>query len=115
MLVDITKDATAEEADYIPVRPAPVLPKVNTIKEDDIERALGFIEKAKRPYILVGGGVNISGASEELKEFVEKVDAPVADTLMGKGAFPGEHPAIREWWACTAQRPRIWESPAVTF
>ena len=91
-LVDITKDATAEEADYIPVRPAPVLPKVNTIKEDDIERALGFIEKAKRPYILVGGGVNISGASEELKEFVEKVDAPVADTLMGKGAFPGEHP-----------------------
>ncbi len=92
VLVDITKDATAEEADYIPVRPAPVLPKVNTIKEDDIERALGFIEKAKRPYILVGGGVNISGASEELKEFVEKVDAPVADTLMGKGAFPGEHP-----------------------
>ena len=92
VLVDITKDATAEEADYIPVRPAPVLPKVNTIKEDDIERALGFIEKAKRPYILVGGGVSISGASEELKEFVEKVDAPVADTLMGKGAFPGEHP-----------------------
>ncbi len=92
VLVDITKDATAEEADYIPVRPAPVLSKVNTIREDDIERALGFIEKAKRPYILVGGGVNISGASEELKEFVEKVDAPVADTLMGKGAFPGEHP-----------------------
>ncbi len=92
VLVDITKDATAEEAEYVPVKPAPILPKVNTIKEDDIEKALKLIEKSERPYILAGGGVNIANASEELKEFAEKVDAPVADTLMGKGAFPGDDP-----------------------
>ena len=91
VLVDITKDVTAAEAEYTPAKPSPILPKVNTIKEDDITRAVELIEKSKRPFIFVGGGVNIAGASAELAEFVEKVDAPVADTLMGKGAFPGEH------------------------
>ena len=91
VLVDITKDVTAAEAEYTPAKPSPILPKVNTIKEDDIARAVELIEKSKRPFIFVGGGVNIAGASVELAEFVEKVDAPVADTLMGKGAFPGEH------------------------
>ncbi len=91
VLVDITKDVTAAEAEYTPAKPSPILPKVNTIKEDDIAQAMELIEKSKRPFIFVGGGVNIAGASVELAEFVEKVDAPVADTLMGKGAFPGEH------------------------
>ncbi|QNM07006.1 biosynthetic-type acetolactate synthase large subunit [Qiania dongpingensis] len=90
VLVDITKDVTAVETEYTPQKPAPVLPKVNTIKEADIENAVKLIERSKRPFIFVGGGVVISGASEELREFVEKVDAPVADTLMGKGAYPGE-------------------------
>ena len=92
VLVDITKDATANEAEYVPMKPAEVLPKVNTIKEADIEKAVDLIEKAKRPYIFVGGGATISGASEELAKFVELVDAPVADTLMGKGAYPGDSP-----------------------
>ena len=92
VLVDITKDATANTAEYVPMKPAEILPKVNTIKEADIEKAIDLIEKAKKPYIFVGGGVTISGASEELAEFVEKVDAPVADTLMGKGAYPGDSP-----------------------
>ena len=92
VLVDITKDATANAAEYVPMKPAKILPKVNTIKEADIEKAIDLIEKAKKPYIFVGGGVTISGASEELAEFVEKVDAPVADTLMGKGAYPGDSP-----------------------
>ena len=91
VLVDITKDVTAAETEYTPVKPSAVLPKVNTIKEEAISRAVDLIKKAKRPFIFVGGGVSIAGASEELMEFVEKVDAPVADTLMGKGAFPGEH------------------------
>lgn len=92
VLVDITKDVTAAETEYVPQKPSPILPKVNTIKEEDIEKALELIRASKRPYIFVGGGVSISGASQELREFVEKVDAPVADTLMGKGAFPGEDP-----------------------
>ncbi len=92
VLVDITKDVTAAETEYVPQKPSPILPKVNTIKEEDIEKALELIRASRRPYIFVGGGVSISGASQELREFVEKVDAPVADTLMGKGAFPGEDP-----------------------
>ena len=92
VLVDITKDVTAAETEYVPQKPSPILPKVTTIKEEDIEKALELIRASRRPYIFVGGGVSISGASQELREFVEKVDAPVADTLMGKGAFPGEDP-----------------------
>ena len=53
----------------------------------DISRKM--IEEAKQPFVFVGGGAVLSGASEELREFVEKVDAPVTDSLMGKGAFPG--------------------------
>ena len=48
-----------------------------------------MIKKARKPFVFVGGGSIISGASAEIAEFVEKVDAPVCDTLMGKGAFDG--------------------------
>ena len=46
----------------------------------------------RQPYIFVGGGAILSGASEELYTFAKKVDAPVTDSLMGKGAFPGTDP-----------------------
>ena len=51
-----------------------------------------MIKDAKKPYIFVGGGAILSGASEELYTFAKKVDAPVTDSLMGKGAFPGTDP-----------------------
>ena len=51
-----------------------------------------ILEKAKRPFILVGGGAVSSGASAEVMEFATKIDAPVCDTLMGKGGFDGKHP-----------------------
>ena len=50
-----------------------------------------MIKAAKKPMIFVGGGAVISGASRELAEFSGKIDAPVTDSLMGKGAFNGEH------------------------
>ena len=59
------------------------------ITEEAVNRAVELISKAKKPYIFVGGGAVLSGASEELKKFVELVDAPVCDTLMGKGAYDG--------------------------
>jgi len=89
VLVDIPKDVTAAKCEYkakqleLPARVS------NTITEEDIERALRRIRKAKKPFIFVGGGAVISEASEELRKFVELVDAPVCDTLMGKGAFDG--------------------------
>jgi len=51
-----------------------------------------MIEASQKPFIYAGGGVVLSGASRELREFAKKVDAPVTDTLMGKGAFPGTDP-----------------------
>lgn len=59
------------------------------ITEEDLETAVHYIKNAKKPYIFVGGGAVISEASQELKRFVELVDAPVTDTLMGKGAYDG--------------------------
>lgn len=89
VLVDIPKDVTANKAEYSYVKPEPVLRKTDTILEEDLERAVKLIKKAKKPFIFIGGGAVISGASEELAELAHKLDAPVTDSLMGKGAFPG--------------------------
>ena len=88
VLVDITKDVTANTCEFTPKAPEPIEKKVK-YSEDDIEAAIALIEKAERPYLYVGGGIILSGASGELAAFVKKVDAPVCDTLMGKGAFNG--------------------------
>ncbi len=90
VLVDITKDVTAAKCDFEPVVPRLINRVTETITGHDIEEALKMIRQSKKPMIFVGGGAVISGASRELKEFVEKVDAPVTDSLMGKGAFNGE-------------------------
>ena len=92
VLVDITKDATANKADYVYKEPKKIERFTDKIKDKDIDTALKLIGKAKKPFIFVGGGAVISGASAELKEFVEKVNAPVSDSLMGKGAFNGNDP-----------------------
>ena len=87
VLVDVTKDVTANIADFEPKAPEPIERKVTSIKADSLDDAIRMIEKAERPFILAGGGVITAGATEELKKFAEKIDAPVCDTLMGKGAF----------------------------
>ena len=89
VLVDITKDVTAAKADYTPKKPAAIKKVTDTIKAEDIETAVSMIKASKRPFVLVGGGATIAGASAELKTFVDLIDAPVCDTLMGKGAFDG--------------------------
>ena len=89
VLVDITKDVTAEKTQYNPVVPEPIARKTDEITQDDLDNAVELIKKSKKPFIFIGGGVIISEAHDELKEFVDKVDAPVTDTLMAKGAFDG--------------------------
>lgn len=88
VLIDIPKDVTAKMADY--EYKTSVVPEVNkNIDSNEIAEAIDMIKKARKPFVFVGGGSIISGASAEIAEFVEKVDAPVCDTLMGKGAFDG--------------------------
>lgn len=89
VLIDIPKDVTANKAEYTREEIRPYKPDGEQILEEEIDRAVAMIEAAKQPYIFVGGGAVLSDASEELMEFVGKVDAPVTDSLMGKGAFPG--------------------------
>ena len=92
VLVDITKDATANSTEYIEQVPDVILPDTAAITDEDLNTAAELIKEAKKPMIFVGGGAIAADASEELLEFAEKINAPVCDTLMGKGAFPGEHP-----------------------
>ncbi|MFW5650766.1 MAG: biosynthetic-type acetolactate synthase large subunit [Acetivibrio ethanolgignens] len=89
VLVDIPKDVTASKAEYTYVKPELMEHQADSILESDIERALKMMKKSKRPFIFVGGGAVISGASEEIITLAHKLDAPVTDSLMGKGAFPG--------------------------
>jgi acetolactate synthase-1/2/3 large subunit len=88
VLVDITKDVTANKCEFTPKKPdAPEIK--NKYNQNDIDVALELIKNAKKPYIYLGGGAIISGATREVKEFAEKIQAPVCDTLMAKGAFDG--------------------------
>ena len=93
VLVDITKDVTAAKTYFESMEPAVIHPVCETIKEKSVKEAIEMIEAAKQPYVLLGGGCTLSDASEQVREFVKKIDAPVCDTLMGKGVFPGEDPA----------------------
>lgn len=91
VLVDITKDVTADKAEYQYQAPYDLeIPKRYT--DEDIEKAIEMIRKSKRPFICTGGGTVISGASRQLSEFAHKIGAPVCDTLMGKGGFDGNDP-----------------------
>lgn len=91
VLIDIPKDVTANKAEFTAQEPKVVKPSED-ICEKDLESAVRMIRESEKPYIFVGGGAVLSEASKELYEFVKKVDAPVTDSLMGKGAFPGTDP-----------------------
>ena len=92
VLIDIPKDVTSNVTEYEKEELGKYNPRETHINEEEIDRAAALIEGSERPFVFVGGGAVLSDASEELLEFVNKLDAPVTDTLMGKGAFPGTDP-----------------------
>ena len=89
VLVDVPKDVTANKAEYCYKEPIFIKPVTDSIDNNAIMRCAELISTSKKPFIFVGGGVIASDAACELKELVYKLDAPVCDTLMGKGAFDG--------------------------
>ena len=91
VLVDITKDVTAAVYEYEKKEPLP-LKRGGEINEAAVVSAVELIKDAKKPFILVGGGAIVSDASDEIKEFVEKMNAPICETLMGKGSFDSNNP-----------------------
>ena len=92
VLIDIPKDVTSNVTEYEKEELGKYNPRETHINEEEIDRAVALIEGSERPFVFVGGGAVLSDASEELLEFVNNLDAPVTDTLMGKGAFPGTDP-----------------------
>ena len=108
VLIDIVKNVTAEETEFTPLprsehasqgrlgamlRRASHDLKAPEPDTDDIQTLLDMIEQSRRPLLLVGGGVIRSkGAVPEFRKFMETLDAPVASTIMGGGACPGNHP-----------------------
>ena len=92
VLVDVTKDVTAAKYEYEPRRPATVNRETSEIRKADVETAIRMIREAEKPFIFVGGGAVISGAAREVSALAHRIQAPVCDSLMGKGTFPGEDP-----------------------
>ncbi|MCM1120715.1 MAG: biosynthetic-type acetolactate synthase large subunit [bacterium] len=91
VLVDITKDVTAAVCEYTPAKPRE-MERVSRFTAEEIDRVVELISQSRRPYIYLGGGAVISGAAAQVARFAELADAPVCDTLMGKGAFDGNSP-----------------------
>jgi acetolactate synthase-1/2/3 large subunit len=89
VLVDITKDVTADKCEYEPEIPGQPRQMSKQASDADISAAAAMIMASKQPMICVGGGAVISAADAQIKMLADLIDAPVADTLMGKGAFDG--------------------------
>jgi acetolactate synthase-1/2/3 large subunit len=94
VLIDITKNAQIEKLDfsYQKYMPPQHLVKKNLLDAEQLKRAATLINQAKKPYLLVGHGVLIAKAEQELLQFVDKTNIPVACTLLGLSAFPSDHP-----------------------
>ena len=92
VLVDMTKNATVGSCEYTKKVPDVIGSRNYTFPTSSIKKAVEMIEASEKPFVFVGGGCIASQASAPLKEFVEKIDAPVTDTLMGKGAYDGTNP-----------------------
>ncbi len=92
VLVDIPKDITAKKCEYTPLLKLPdeVLPPLPD--EARLQKAVEMLKKSERPFLYTGGGVISSGAAEELALFAEKLDAPVASSLMCQGGFDQRSP-----------------------
>lgn len=88
VLVDITKDVTAAKYEYEKMPKQEKEIAKDTFTLDQIDQAIEMIKASKQPFIMSGGGVIISEAADELKTFADLIDAPVCDTLMGKGSYP---------------------------
>jgi acetolactate synthase I/II/III large subunit len=94
VMIDLTKDAQFEEFDFIYKKCTRIRSYIPypAIELKQVEKAAGFINKAKKPLALVGQGVILAHAEEELKKFLEKTGIPAAWTLLGNSALPSNHP-----------------------
>lgn len=91
VLIDIPKDITSNKTEYKDLKPLEVEPKSKHITENVLKEVAKYINESSKPFIYAGGGVINANATEELMNFAEKLNAPVATTLMCRGAISSEH------------------------
>lgn len=91
VLIDIPKDITADKTEYKELKTLEVVPKSKHVTEGVLAEVSKYINESSKPLIYAGGGVINANATEELINFAEKLNAPVATTLMCRGAIPSEH------------------------
>ena len=95
VLVDITKDAQIAKVDWEwdaePVKMRGYRPK-QSASRSELARAVELIQASRKPVILAGQGILQSGAMREVREFAERINSPVAMTLLGLGGLPASHP-----------------------
>ena len=94
VVLDFTKNAQTELIDYVPANVDFIRSYVPypTPREEDIKAAAEIINNAKKPMALVGQGVELGNAQEELRTFLEKADIPAGRTMLGLSALPSDHP-----------------------
>lgn len=91
VLIDIPKDITSDKTEYKDLKPLEVEPKSKHITESVLKEVAKYINESSKPFIYAGGGIISANATEELINFAEKLNAPVATTLMCRGAISSEH------------------------
>jgi acetolactate synthase-1/2/3 large subunit len=95
VLIDLPKDVQQAKTDFVPPNGELLLPGYqldHRVDGEQIRQAADMLNSAERPVVLVGHGILMSGTTRVLRELVERMEAPVALTLLGKGAFPASHP-----------------------
>jgi acetolactate synthase-1/2/3 large subunit len=94
VLIDITKDAQVQEFDFVykPTKHIRSYQPIPELQVDDIEKFKDIFNAAKKPLVLAGHGILLSGAQEQMLQFTEKCNVPVAVTLLGKSIIPESHP-----------------------
>ncbi|MEM9411959.1 MAG: acetolactate synthase 2 catalytic subunit [Planctomycetota bacterium] len=91
VLIDFPKDISLAETDALPLRRTELVHAASTYEVSQLERAKKLLGQSKRPVIYAGGGVEKSGATDELRAFVDRMQIPLVHTLHGIGGLPGNH------------------------
>ena len=91
VLIDIPKDITAEKYNYTKMEPKKREKSLQTINISSLEDFVEFINESENPFIYAGGGILSSNAEKEVLALAEKINAPVATSLMGIGSIPNDH------------------------
>ena len=93
VLVDITKNATAEKCEFTPKTPViPERKEFDHYTKEDLQKVADMINASERPFLYVGGGAVISGAQDEVRALIRKIDSPACDSLLGKGVVDATDP-----------------------